>query len=213
MARELKAGHGGRDATRCRPCRSRRSRRSSGRMGILITGVGGTGVVTVGAVLGMAAHLDGLGVGIIDMAGLAQKGGAVTTHMRIAPRRRRTSTRSASRPEEADTVLACDIVVAGSQEGAGGDPPGREPGLRQSARDLSRRFHPRRRFLAADAPAAARDRGARRARAARISSRRSGLPSALIGDADRHQHVHGRLRLAAGRPAVSAARRSSRRSG
>jgi indolepyruvate ferredoxin oxidoreductase len=48
-------------------------------VGILITGVGGTGVVTIGAVLGMAAHLDGLGVGIIDMAGLAQKGGAVTT--------------------------------------------------------------------------------------------------------------------------------------
>ena len=83
--------------------------------GILITGVGGTGVVTIGAVLGMAAHLDGLGVGIIDMAGLAQKGGAVTTHMRIAPRADDIhSIRIA--PEDADIVLACDIVVAGSKK-------------------------------------------------------------------------------------------------
>jgi indolepyruvate ferredoxin oxidoreductase len=45
--------------------------------GIIVTGVGGTGIVTIGGVLGMAAHLEGKGVGIIDMAGLAQKGGAV----------------------------------------------------------------------------------------------------------------------------------------
>ncbi len=81
---------------------------------ILITGVGGTGVVTVGAVLGMAAHLEGKGVGIIDMAGLAQKGGAVTTHMKIAPAPEDIhSIRVAA--EAADTVLACDVVVAGSQ--------------------------------------------------------------------------------------------------
>jgi indolepyruvate ferredoxin oxidoreductase len=83
--------------------------------GVLITGVGGTGVVTIGAVLGMAAHLDGRGVGIIDMAGLAQKGGAVTTHMRIAPRPEDIhAIRVAA--EEADVVLACDIVVAGSKK-------------------------------------------------------------------------------------------------
>ena len=62
----------------------------------------------------MAAHLDGFGVGIIDMAGLAQKGGAVTTHMRIAPKADDIhAIRIAA--EEADTVLACDIVVAGSK--------------------------------------------------------------------------------------------------
>jgi indolepyruvate ferredoxin oxidoreductase len=83
-------------------------------MAILLTGVGGTGVVTVGAVIGMAAHLDGLGVGIIDMAGLAQKGGAVTAHMRIAPKSEDIhAIRIAA--EQADTVLACDIVVAGSK--------------------------------------------------------------------------------------------------
>lgn len=79
----------------------------------IIDGVGGTGVVTVGAILGMAAHLQGNGCGMIDMAGLAQKGGAVFTHVRIA-----------SRPEDinairvsagkADLVLGCDLVVSGA---------------------------------------------------------------------------------------------------
>ncbi|MGH6922470.1 MAG: indolepyruvate ferredoxin oxidoreductase family protein [Propylenella sp.] len=90
---------------------------------ILITGVGGTGVVTVGAIVGMAAHIDGLGVGIIDMAGLAQKGGAVTTHMRIAPKPEEIhAIRIAA--EEADTVLACDIVVAGSKSALAAIRPG-----------------------------------------------------------------------------------------
>ena len=61
---------------------------------MLVTGVGGTGVVTVSAVLGQAAHLDGKGFGSIDMTGLAQKGGAVACHMRVAARPRRC-TRSA----------------------------------------------------------------------------------------------------------------------
>ena len=51
---------------------------------IALTGVGGTGVVTIGALLGMAAHIEGKGCGIIDMAGLAQKGGAVVSHIKIA---------------------------------------------------------------------------------------------------------------------------------
>src|SRR5690606_17764385 len=50
----------------------------------IIDGIGGTGVVTIGNILGMAAHLEGKGVGLIDMAGLAQKGGAVFSHLRIA---------------------------------------------------------------------------------------------------------------------------------
>ncbi|NOK24125.1 indolepyruvate ferredoxin oxidoreductase family protein, partial [Corallococcus carmarthensis] len=53
---------------------------------ILITGVGGTGVVTIGALLGMAGHLEGKGATVLDQTGLAQKGGAVTTHIRIARR-------------------------------------------------------------------------------------------------------------------------------
>jgi indolepyruvate ferredoxin oxidoreductase len=55
-----------------------------GTWNILVTGVGGTGVVTVGALLAMAAHLEGKGVGEMEMAGLAQKGGSVYIHCRIA---------------------------------------------------------------------------------------------------------------------------------
>src|SRR5882762_9997552 len=54
--------------------------------GVVITGVGGTGVVTIGQLLGMASHLEGKGVSVLDMAGLAQKGGAVFSHVQIAPR-------------------------------------------------------------------------------------------------------------------------------
>ena len=73
---------------------------------IVVTGVGGTGVVTIGAILGMAAHLEGKGMGMIDMAGLAQKGGAVYSH--VAPRQhdRTTSTPSASRRGAATSFSA-----------------------------------------------------------------------------------------------------------
>ena len=53
---------------------------------IVVAGVGGTGVVTIGALIGMAAHLEGKGVSVLDMTGLAQKGGAVMSHVRIADR-------------------------------------------------------------------------------------------------------------------------------
>ncbi|WP_108661532.1 indolepyruvate ferredoxin oxidoreductase family protein [Acuticoccus kandeliae] len=82
-------------------------------VGILVTGVGGTGVVTVGAVIGMAAHLEGRGVGVIDMAGLAQKGGAVLSHIKIAPTPADVQTIRVG-PGGACAVLGCDIAVAGS---------------------------------------------------------------------------------------------------
>ena len=83
--------------------------------GILVAGVGGTGVVTIGALLGMAAHLEGKGVTVIDMTGLAQKGGAVMSHVRIADRQNQLhSTRIAT--GEAMLVLGCDIVVAVSDD-------------------------------------------------------------------------------------------------
>jgi indolepyruvate ferredoxin oxidoreductase len=82
---------------------------------VLVTGVGGTGVVTISAILGMAAHLAGKGVGVIDMAGLAQKGGAVYCHVKIA-----------NAPEDvnairiaagdANLVLGCDLVVSGTKK-------------------------------------------------------------------------------------------------
>ncbi|MFP3617631.1 2-oxoacid:acceptor oxidoreductase family protein, partial [Paraburkholderia sp. SIMBA_050] len=52
--------------------------------GVLVTGVGGTGVVTIGALLGMAAHLENKGVTVLDVTGLAQKGGAVMSHVQIS---------------------------------------------------------------------------------------------------------------------------------
>jgi indolepyruvate ferredoxin oxidoreductase len=81
----------------------------------IIDGVGGTGVVTIGAILGMAAHLEGKGCGMIDMAGLAQKGGAVFTHVRIArtPEEIHAIRVSAGK---ADLVLGCDLVVSGSRK-------------------------------------------------------------------------------------------------
>jgi indolepyruvate ferredoxin oxidoreductase len=82
---------------------------------VIVTGIGGTGVVTIGAIIGMAAHLEGKGIGVIDMAGLAQKGGAVYSHLRIA-----------NEPDDihairvaagsADLVLGGDSVVVGTKK-------------------------------------------------------------------------------------------------
>jgi indolepyruvate ferredoxin oxidoreductase len=90
---------------------------------VLIAGIGGTGIVTVGAILGMACHIEKKGVGLIDMAGLAQKGGEVFSHMRIA----RT-------PEDihsirvhagsADLILSGDIVIAGGKKSLASMKPG-----------------------------------------------------------------------------------------
>jgi len=77
---------------------------------ILVTGIGGTGVVTIGALLGMAAHLEHKGASVLDQTGLAQKGGAVTTHVRIAKEPKDIhAVRIAA--GEADLVLGADMVV------------------------------------------------------------------------------------------------------
>ena len=83
--------------------------------GILVTGVGGTGVVTIGAIVGMAAHLEGKGFAALDMAGLAQKGGAVWSHLQVAaaPDDIKTARLGAG---GARLVLGCDLVVSASQK-------------------------------------------------------------------------------------------------
>jgi indolepyruvate ferredoxin oxidoreductase len=83
--------------------------------GILVTGVGGTGVVTIGALLGMAAHLEQKGCTVLDMTGLAQKGGAVYSHVRIA---RETAEIHAVRIASggASLLLGCDLVVSASAD-------------------------------------------------------------------------------------------------
>jgi indolepyruvate ferredoxin oxidoreductase len=83
--------------------------------GVLITGIGGTGVVTIGAIMGMAAHIEGKGATVLDQLGMAQKGGAVISHVRIG-----------ATPEAlhavrlgaggADVLLGCDLVVSASPD-------------------------------------------------------------------------------------------------
>ncbi|KWR77789.1 indolepyruvate ferredoxin oxidoreductase family protein [Cupriavidus sp. IDO] len=78
---------------------------------VLVNGVGGTGVVTIGALLGMAAHIQGWKSSVLDMAGLAQKGGAVWSHVRLAAT---DSELTASRiaAGQADVMIGCDLVVS-----------------------------------------------------------------------------------------------------
>ncbi|MFV0663522.1 indolepyruvate ferredoxin oxidoreductase family protein [Denitromonas sp.] len=83
--------------------------------GIMVTGVGGTGVVTIGALIGMGAHLDGKGVTVLDMTGLAQKGGSVFSHIRVADQPDALhAVRIAA--GEADAVIGGDVVVSASVE-------------------------------------------------------------------------------------------------
>ena len=167
---------------------------------IIVTGVGGTGVVTIGGILGMAAHLEGKGIGVIDMAGLAQKGGAVYSHMRIA-----------ERPED---IHAIRVVGwrrrsgAGrrhrggrQQEGAGGGAAGQDRDGGQSRRIPARRLHPQRRLLAADRAAQARDLQRRRGRSRALHRCQSDRGRAVRLDACQ-QRVPGRLRLPARRDAA-----------
>ncbi len=82
---------------------------------ILLAGVGGSGVLTAGAVLAMAAHIDGHGCSTLNQTGLAQKFGAVASHVRIA--RRQREIHAARIPEgAADVLLGCDLVVAAMPE-------------------------------------------------------------------------------------------------
>jgi len=81
--------------------------------GILVTGIGGTGVVTIGALLGMAAHVEGKGVTVLDMTGLAQKGGAVISHIRLAARQDDIHAVSIA-AGGARTVIGCDLAVTGA---------------------------------------------------------------------------------------------------
>ena len=82
-----------------------------GTFNVVITGVGGTGVVTIGAVLAQAAHLDGKGAGMMEMAGLAQKGGAVHIHCRLANAPEDISAIRVA-TGEADALIGGDLVVS-----------------------------------------------------------------------------------------------------
>jgi indolepyruvate ferredoxin oxidoreductase len=82
--------------------------------GIVVAGVGGTGVITIGQLLGMAAHLEGKGIVTQDSAGLAQKGGATWSHIQIANRMDAINTTKVG-TAEADLVIGCDPIVAANK--------------------------------------------------------------------------------------------------
>jgi indolepyruvate ferredoxin oxidoreductase len=82
---------------------------------MIVTGVGGTGVVTISAVLAQAAHNAGLGFGSIDMTGIAQKGGAVACHMRVGATPEAIHAIRVG-PASADAILGGDLVVTASQK-------------------------------------------------------------------------------------------------
>ena len=82
---------------------------------ILVTGIGGTGVVTIGALIGMAAHIEKKGISVLDQVGIAQKGGAVLSHIRIANTTENLF--SVHIPNGAtDFLLGCDMVVSSGKE-------------------------------------------------------------------------------------------------
>ncbi|MGC1495231.1 MAG: indolepyruvate ferredoxin oxidoreductase family protein [Sulfitobacter sp.] len=89
-----------------------------GTFNVVITGVGGTGVVTIGALLAQAAQLDGKGAGMMEMAGLAQKGGAVHIHCRLAEKPEDISAIRVA-TGEADALIGGDLVVSAGNKTLG----------------------------------------------------------------------------------------------
>ena len=82
---------------------------------ILLNGIGGTGVITIGALLGMAAHLEGKNASVLDMTGMSQKNGSVTSHIRISAAGRALHAQRIA-TGEADLILGCDILTAGAHD-------------------------------------------------------------------------------------------------
>ena len=96
----------------------------AGMHNILITGIGGTGVITIGALIGMAAHLEGKAVSVLDMTGMSQKNGAVTSHVRIAATAAELKAQRIP-TGEADLILGCDMLTAAAPDAVSKMQPGR----------------------------------------------------------------------------------------
>ncbi len=106
---------------------------------ILVTGVGGTGIVTVGALLGMAAHIEGKGVSVLDQAGLAQKGGPVISHLRFS--KSPDHVLGSRIPSAgADLILGCDLLVAAGGEARAKVDPGRTHAIINAHRTITGQF-------------------------------------------------------------------------
>jgi len=96
----------------------------TGPFDMLVTGVGGTGVVTVGALITMAAHLERKSASVLDFMGFAQKGGAVLSFVRVAPSQDLLNQVRID-TQQADVLLACDLVVGASNDALQTVKPGR----------------------------------------------------------------------------------------
>ena len=156
--------------------------------------------MTIGAVLGMAAHLEGKGCGMIDMAGLAQKGGAVFSHLRIAEvaRRHPCDPRIGRQGRPGARLRPRRLRRQESARRGQAEPHDLR---RQHGRDHARRLCPLGRFLAAGGAAEEGDpRGGRRR--ARAFRRRDADCGCAVRQFARRQHVHARLCLPAWRPAA-----------
>ncbi|MFL6621795.1 MAG: indolepyruvate ferredoxin oxidoreductase family protein [Sulfurifustis sp.] len=91
---------------------------------ILVTGIGGTGVLTIGALMGMAGHLEGKNVSVLDMTGVSQKNGAVMSHVRVGATGHAIYSQGIA-TGEADLILGCDMLTAGSEDAIAKTHPGR----------------------------------------------------------------------------------------
>jgi indolepyruvate ferredoxin oxidoreductase len=157
---------------------------------IVLTGVGGTGVVTVGAILGMAAHVSEKGCSILDMMGLAQKGGAVMSHIILANQPSDvTATHIAA--GGAELLLGCDLVVAASPNAVGRAHPGATFAVVNDFEMMTGDFthDPDSRFPGEELKSVIRE--------------HTGADNAVFGDAaarqlHRRQHVHAGPRLPVG---------------
>ena len=167
-----------------------------GTYNIVITGVGGTGVVTVGALIAMAAHLEGKGAGEMEMAGLAQKGGAVSIHCRIAEKPSEiTAIRVAV--GEADALIGGDLVVSAGAKTLGLMARGRTRGVVNAHEIVTGDFTHDRGLPPADRPpVAGAARPARRRRAHRARRDPAGREAARRRDLC--QRPDARRRLAGG---------------
>jgi len=110
-----------------------------GTYNVVITGVGGTGVVTIGAVMAMAAHLDGKGAGMMEMAGLAQKGGAVHIHCRLGETPADISAIRVA-TGECDALIGGDLVVSAGAKTLGLMRTGRTGGVVNSHEIMTGQF-------------------------------------------------------------------------
>ncbi len=150
--------------------------------GVVITGVGGTGVVTIGQLMGMAAHLEGKGLSVLDMAGLAQKGGAVFSHVLIAPKPEDLfATRIAM--GEAELLLGCDLVVSASNEALSKIHAGRSKAVVNTSESPTAEFvrNPDWQFAGGAMSQQVRDAVGDSANCAFVDA--NGLTTALLGDA------------------------------